>query len=119
MGKSFLFKGITLGIISVLLFFSLSFASEEGSIRLQGRVMQISLDNRMMMVNEGLFFWDEKTIINNHKGSPITPEMLKKNSYVYIEAENSKAIKGLRIRKIYLLPKYIDNKGRSRYPFMQ
>ena len=87
MGKSFLCKGITLGIISVILFFSLSFASEEGSIRLQGKMMQISLEKRMMMVNEGLFFWDEKTIINNHKGSPITTEKLKKNSWVYIEGE--------------------------------
>ena len=119
MGKNFLCKGFTLGIVWVILFFGLSFASEESSIRLQGRAMGITLEKRMMMVNEGLFFWDEKTIFSNHKGSSITPETLKKNSWVYIEGEKDKALKGIRIRKIYLLPKYIDSKERSRYPFMQ
>ena len=119
MGKSLLCKGFTLGIVWVILFFNLSFASEESSIRLQGKMAFISLEKRMMMINEGLFFWDEKTIFSNHKGSSITPETFKKNSWVYIEGEKDKAINGIRIRKIYLLPKYIDSKERSRYPFMQ
>ena len=119
MGKSFLCKGFTLGIISVILLFNLSFAYEESNITLQGRIVRISLEKRMMMVNEGTFFWDEKTIFTNPKGASIVPATLKKNSWVYIEGEKNKAGQGIKIRKIYLLPKYINNKERNKYPFMQ
>ena len=120
MAKSIICKGIVISVAWVVLFFALGSASEEESIRLQGKVMDIRLEKRTMIVNEGMFFWDEKTLINDHKGSPIAPEMVKKKSWVYIEAETHKTtIKGMRIRSIHLLPKYIDNKERSRYPFMQ
>lgn len=119
MVKSFFCKGFTLGIISVILFFNLSFASDESNITLQGKVFRISLEKRMMMVNEGLFFWNEKTIFTNPKGTSIAPETLKKDSWVYIEGEKNKSGKGIMIKKIYLLPKYINNKERNLYPFMQ
>jgi len=118
--KSIICKGIVISVAWVVLFFALGSASEEESIRFQGKVMDIRLEKRIMTVNEGMFFWDEKTLINDHKGSPIPPEMIKKKSWVYIEAETHKKTKnGIRIRSIHLLPKYIDNKEQSRYPFMQ
>ena len=119
MGKSLFRKGITFGIVWMIIFFALTSASGEDKIRLQGYLMNLNSEKKMMMVNEGLFIWDEKTIINNDVGSPIPIEKFKPDSWVYIEGERDKVKKCIVIRKIYLLPKYIDKKERNRYPFMQ
>jgi hypothetical protein len=117
--KSLFWKGITFGIVGVIIFFTLTYASEKDTIKFQGYVMDLNFGKRMMDVNEMLFVWDEKTIINNHAGLPTTMDKLKPHSWVYIEAERDNVKKQMVIRKIYLLPKYIDKKERNRYPFMQ
>lgn len=119
MGKSLFWKGITFGIVGMIIFFTLTYASEEDTIKLQGIMMGLNLGKKMMVVNERPFVWDEKTIINNDQGSLITIDKLKLDSWVYIEGERDKVNKRIMIKKIYLLPKYIDNKERNRYPFMQ
>jgi len=117
MVKSIFRKGITFGTVWMIIFFALTYASGGEKIRLQGHLMGLNLEKKVMIVNEGLFVWDEKTVINNHEGSPITIEKFKPDSWVYIEGEKVK--KQIVIRKIYLLPKYIGGKERYRYPFMQ
>ena len=117
MVKSLAWKGIFLSIVWVIIFLTSALASEEDKIKFQGKIMGLNLEKKMMIVNEGLFVWDEETVINNHEGSLITIEKFKPDSWVYIEGERIK--KQIVIRKIYLLPKYVDNKERNRYPFMQ
>lgn len=112
-------KGITLILIGATLLFVLTYASGEDKFKLQGKTMSLDLKKNMMVVNEGLFFWDKNTIISNDTGSPIAMDKFKVGSWVYIEAERDKVNKLNMIRTIYLLPKYIGNKERSRYPFME
>ena len=117
MVKNSVWKGIILSIVCMIILLTSTYASEEDKIKFQGKIMNLNLERKMMIVNEGLFVWDEKTVINNHEGSLVTIEKFKPDLWVYIEGERVK--KQIVIRKIYLLPKYIDNKERNRYPFMQ
>jgi hypothetical protein len=117
-GKSLFWKGIICGIVWMIIFLTLTYASEEGKIKLQGIIMDIDLKTNMMTVNERLFVWDEKTIISNEKGSPITIDKFKPKSWVYIEGERD-INKRMMIEKLYLLPKHVGNKERNLYPFME
>ena len=119
MGKSLYRKGIALGTVWVIIFLALTYAFGEDNVRFQGHLMDLNLEKRMMLVNEGVLVWDDKTVINNDAGSPIPIEKFKPGSWVFIEGERDKVKKRIVIRKLFLLPKYIDYKERSRYPFMQ
>jgi hypothetical protein len=81
--------------------------------------MGLNFEKRIMGVNEGELVWDDKTATYNDAGSPIPIERFQPGSWVFIEAERDKAKKRMVIRKLFLLPKYINYKERSRYPFMQ
>jgi hypothetical protein len=118
-GKILFSKGIIFGIIGIIAFFTLSYASQENEIKLQGKIMDFDLKRNMMTVNERLFVWDEKTIINNEKGSPITMDQFKPKSWVYIVGERDNVNKRIMIKKIYLLPKRVDKKERNLYPFIE
>ena len=117
--KSLVWKGITLSVVWMIIIFTLTYASGEDQLRLQGKIMSLDLKKNEMIVNEEFFVWDDKTIMNNEKGSLITINKFKLKSWVYIEGERDKVNKRIVIRKIYLLPKRIDNKERNRYSFMQ
>lgn len=119
MEKIFFRKGIGIGIIFIFIFLNLTFASAEDVVNYQGKIMELDLKKNIMVVNEKLFVWNEKTIINNEKGSLITINKFKPKSWVYIEGESDKINKRIIIKKIYLLPKYIDKKDRHLYPFME
>lgn len=73
----------------------------------------------MMIVNERQFSWDQQTLFYSEKGYPITLDQFKEKSWVYIEGEKDKLNKRIVIKKIYLLPKYVDNKEKHLYPFME
>jgi hypothetical protein len=117
--KSLFWKMMALGIGCLIIFFALTYASEEDIIKFQGIIMDLDFGKKLMIVNERLLVWDEKTIISNAEGSLIPMEKLKPNSWVYIEGERDKVKKQVMIRKIYLLPKYIDGKERHLYPFIR
>ena len=114
-------KGIAPNIVWVIILFTLTYAFGEDQIRLQGKVMELNIKGNMMIVNERLFVWDEKTIMNNDKGIPITIDKFKPKSWVYIEGERDKikSDKRIMIKKIYLLPKRIGKNERDLYPFIQ
>jgi hypothetical protein len=108
-------------LISSYLFTSstLALSSEEDTAKIQGVVMALDVNKNTMIVNEKLFVWRGNTAIYNDKGSPITIDQFKPKTWVYIQGERDKNNKRIIIHKIYLLPKYIDKKERSRYPFME
>jgi len=117
--KELIKKEVPLIIIFIFIISALTFAADTNLVKMQGVVMQLDLKTNRMIVNERHFAWDDHTIINNEKGSLITIDKIKPGSWVYIEGDTDKVNKRVAIRKIYLLPKYIDDKERNRYSFMQ
>jgi len=117
--KRIFYKEVILVIFSIFIFSFLTFASDEGIVRVQGIVMELDLKKNMMIVNERTFVWDQNTIFYNEKGSPITVDKLRAKTWVYIEGMRENVKKRVVAEKIYLLPKYIDEKEKYRYPFMQ
>jgi hypothetical protein len=86
---------------------------------MQGIVMEVDLKKNMIVVNERMFAWDPNTIFYNEKGSPLTVDKLRAKTWVYIEGMRDNVRKRLVAEKIYMLPKYIDEKEKHLYPFME
>ena len=118
--KRIIFNGwISLAIFSVLVISALTFASDKGIFTTQGIVMTLDLKKKTMVINERAFIWDQDTVIHNEKGSPVTLDSLRVRTWVYIEGVEDKAHKRVVAKKIYLLPKYIDEKEKNLYPFIK
>ena len=81
--------------------------------------MEINLIKSAMTINEGLVVWDQETLFNNEKAKPITVDQFKVKNWVYLEGVLDKDKKRVLAKKIYLLPKYIDEKEKYLYPFIQ
>jgi len=81
--------------------------------------MAIDFIKNSMVVNERLVVWDQQTLFNNEKAKPITVDQLKTKNWVYLEGVLDKDRKRVLAKKIYLLPKYIDDKEKHLYPFIQ
>ncbi len=118
MNKNFYTLRISITIILFLLSSSVALASEEESIRIQGVMMSLNLKKNVMIVNEKLFTLNQDTAIHNDKGTAITIDRLKPNTWVYIEGLKDGTNKGIVVRKIYLLPKYIKEKEKHFYSFI-
>jgi hypothetical protein len=97
----------------------LTFASDKSIVRLQGRVMELDLKKNMIIVNERTFLFGPNTIFYNEKGSSITADRLRTKVWVYLEGTRHEADKKVVAEKIYLLPKYIHEKEKHLYPFIQ
>ncbi len=59
------------------------------------------------------------TIFYNEKESTITADRLRAKVWVYLEGTRHEADKKVVAEKIYLLPKYIHEKEKHLYPFIQ
>ena len=117
-------KSLLIGVmilISCYLFTGcgLALASEEDIVKMQGMIMALDINKNTMVVNEKSFVWSQNTAVYNDKGSPITIDRFKPQTWVYIEGERDKNNRRIIINKIYLLPKYIGKKERHLYPFIQ
>ena len=119
MKKRFINKRVILLIFSISIISSLTFALDQDRIVVQGVVMELDLKKTVMIVNERTFFWDPQTIFYDAKGSPITVDKLRAKTWVYIEGMKDKSKKRAIAEKIYLLPKYIHEKEKHLYPFIQ
>jgi len=115
----FLYKGVILLIFSISIISSLTFALDKDKIAIQGVVMDVDLKKNMMIVNERMFVLDPNTFFFNEKGSPITVDKLRAKTWVYIEGMRDNVRKRLVAEKIYILPKYIPEKEKHLYPFME
>ncbi len=111
--------GISLSIFFILVISALTFASDKGIVTTQGVVMALDLKKKVVIINERTFTWDENTIIHNEKGSPVALDNLRARNWVYVEGVEDKAHKRVVVKKIYLLPKYIDGKEKNLYPFIK
>ena len=111
-------RGIFLTILLSLFISSLTFAADKDIVNFQGFVMELDWKKKVIVVNERSFSFDQNTVIHNEKGSPIPQDNLKTKTWVFIEGIKDKNQKKL-ATKIYLLPKYIDEKEKYLYPFIK
>jgi hypothetical protein len=117
--RTFFHNGFTFAIFWVFVISSLTFASDESIVRVQGRVMELDLKKNIMIVNERTFVLGPNTIFYNEKGSSISADRLRTKVWVYIEGTRHDVNKKVVAQKIYLLPKYIHEKEKYLYPFIQ
>jgi len=110
-------KGILLTLFFLLVFSALTFA--EDAIKMQGVLMSLDLKKGTVVINEKTFVWDQQTTFHNEAGVPIKVETLRTKGWVYIEGENDKAQKRRVAKKIYSLPRFIENKELHLYPFIE
>ncbi len=108
---------IILIIIVTLMVSALTFASDKDIVKIQGVVMAVDLKKNIVIVNERSFAWDHQTAIFNEKGTPCTIDKLKERGWVYIEGIPDKN-RGNVAKKVYILPKYINEKEKHLYSFM-
>jgi hypothetical protein len=111
-------RGIFLAILFSLFISSLTFAADKDIVTFQGMVMELDWKQKVITVNERSFAFDKNTIVHNEKGSPIPQDNLKTKTWVFVEGVKDKSQKKL-AKKIYLLPKYIDDKEKHLYPFIK
>jgi hypothetical protein len=111
------YRFVMFTIVLMFIFSPLAFAQGQNEFKIQGLVMNVDLQKTMMIVNEKTFTWNQNTKFYNDKGSPVTVDKLKANTWVYIQGVNDSAGKKMMVEKIYILPKYIDKKEKYLYPF--
>jgi len=116
--KNIYSRGFFLTILLSLFISSLTFAADKGIVSFQGIVMELDWEKKIIIVNERSFAFDQNTIVHNEKGSPIPQDNLKTKTWVFIEGVKDKSQKKV-AKKIYLLPKYIDEKEKRLYPFIK
>ena len=102
---------------SLLSFPALALALGGDVSKTQGVIMTIDFKKNTMVVNEKTFVWDKSSTFYNEKEQKIDIDRFSVKSWVFIVGE--KGDKNIAIKKIYLLPKYVDRNERSQYPFMQ
>jgi hypothetical protein len=110
MRGSFYIKEILLATILVSFISALALASDSVIYNIQGKVTEINLRKKSLTVYETSFAWNQNTIFSNEKGSPITIDKLKPQTWVYIECEYRKDIDKRIAKRVYLLPKPIEDK---------
>jgi len=111
-------RGIFIAILLSLFISSLTFAANKDIVTFQGIVTELDFKKKIITVNEREFAFDKNTIVHNEKGSPIPQDNLKTKTWVFVEGVKDKSQKKLATR-IYLLPKYIDDKEKHLYPFIK
>jgi len=116
--KNSYLRGILLTILLSLFISSLTFAANKDKVTFQGMVTELDWEKKMITVNERSFAFDQNTIVYNEKGSPISQDRIRTKTWVFIEGVKDKRQKKV-AKKIYLLPKYIDEKEKHLYPFIK
>jgi len=81
-------------------------------------VMSIDLKRNLININERSFTWDHGTAFYNERGIPIGIEKMKPNTWVYIEAVTETHKRPV-ARKIYHLPRFINEKEKHLYSFIR
>jgi hypothetical protein len=117
--KAFFYRFIIFGVSFMTSFLALTFASGQDIYMGQGIIMKVEVKQRVMVVNERVFTWDQTTAILNEKGTPISIERFRPKAWAYIEGVIEKRENRVKIEKIYLLPKYVEKKEKHLYPFIK
>lgn len=119
MRGSFFIKKILLVTILVSFISALALASDSVIYKIQGKVTEVNLKKMSLAVYETSFIWDHNTIFSDEKENPITINKVKPNSWIYIVCEYGIGTNKRIAKKVYLLPKPIEDKDKHLYPFME
>ena len=98
---------------------ALTFAADKGIFRLQGVVMAVDVKKDVVTVNERTFLCGQRTSIYNERGALTSLDKLRVRGWVYIEAIPGRGNQANIAERIYVIPKYIDEKEKHLYPFIQ
>jgi hypothetical protein len=98
---------------------SVALASEGSFVSIQGIVMGLDAVKGIMIVNEKTFLYGPGTTVCDEKGTPTTADKLRINTWVYIEGMKQGPKKRVKAEKIYILPKFVQEKEKHLYPFMR
>lgn len=114
-------KEFTIIVLFIFAISGLAFALDgDKTVRVQGLVMELDLGKNTVVVNEKGFIWNEKTVFRNETGVEANDiNRLKLNTWVYIVSEYVGMNKYNVAKEIYFLPRYIDEKEKHQYPFIQ
>ena len=88
----------------LLLFSALTFAADQKAFSVRGKIGELDLWKKRMVVNEKIFVWGPSTLFFDERGVPITTESLKIGIKVSIEATWIKN-KPYTIKTLSVLPK--------------
>ena len=102
-----------------LLMCTLTFGGEGDILKFQGVVMSVDVKGSSLIVNERLVVWDKKTVVSNERGISASIERVKARDWVFVEGVLNKAQKRVEAKRIYVLPKRIDEKEKHQYPFFK
>jgi hypothetical protein len=86
-------------------------------VGIQAVINTLDLRKNVMIANERLFELNAKTTIHNNRGTAITIDQLKPKTWVYVEGLRDKKKRAIVAQKIYVIPKYIEDKDKRLYPF--
>jgi hypothetical protein len=111
-------KGIIiLALLLPLIMCTLTFAREGDIVKFQGLVMSVNVKGHSLIANERLIVWDKNTVVSNERGTPTSIEKLKARDWVFVQGVFNKSRKRIEAKRIYVLPKQIDEKEKQKYPF--
>ena len=121
MGKKYFRNEWIIIFSSIFIFSALALAlDEDHTVSVQGLVMDLDLQKKIVVVNEAMFTWNQNTVFHNEQGTVINNiDRLKLNTWVYIEGEFDGNKRYNVAKNIYFLPKYIHKKEKRLYPFIK
>ena len=108
-----------LAILLPLVMCTLTFGGEGDILKFQGMVMTVDVKKNSLVVNERLIVWDKHTVVSNERGASASLEGLKTKDWVFVEGALERSQKRIRAKRIYVLPKRIDEKEKRQYPFFE
>ena len=115
MGKKYLRNEWIIIFSSIFIFSALALAlDEDHTVSVQGLVMDLDLQKKIVVVNEAMFTWNKNTVFHNEQGTPINNiDRLKLNTRIYIEGELGTIKNCFLAKDIYFLPKYIKGNKKN------
>jgi hypothetical protein len=121
MGKKYLKKEWIVIFSSIFIFSALALAlDEDHTVRVQGLIMDLDVQKKIVVVNEKMFIWNQNTVFHNEQGTPINNiDRLKLNTWIYIEGEFGTVKNCFLAKNIYFLAKHIDEKEKNSFPFIK
>lgn len=107
--------------VFILFIMPLSYANGSNFLRTQGLINPGgNVKSGYLFINEMKVYIDEKTQIMDYHQSPIPAAELKPKRWVYMDLEKDRTRKMMvKARKIYLLPHYLNEEQKRRFPFVK
>jgi hypothetical protein len=103
---------------SIFIFYSLAHALDDNhAVSVQGLIMDLDLQKKIVVVNEAVFTWNQNTVFYNEQGTVIKNiDGLRLNTRVHIEGELGTVKNCFLAKHIYFLPKNVKGNRKNLSP---